>query len=222
MRGLLNLYKLVSKSHFDSFYRQPRIPKSVLAKYREGLIIGSGCEAGELFKAMVHGRPYNEIVEIANFYDFLEIQPIGNNEYLVRDKHLNSHKDLENINRNIVKLGRNMNKPVVATGDVHFLDPQDEYFRRILMHGQGFGDAEFQPPLYFKTTREMLEDFSYLGTEIAKEVIIEAPRRIMPQLINSNLYPRASHLRFRVLMNRLEKWLLIMPGKFMAIHYQIW
>jgi len=190
MRGLLNLYKLVSKSHLDYFYRQPRIPKSVLAKYREGLIIGSGCEAGELFKAMVHGRPYNEIVEIANFYDFLEIQPIGNNEYLVRDKHLNSHKDLENINRNIVKLGRNMNKPVVATGDVHFLDPQDEYFRRILMHGQGFGDAEFQPPLYFKTTREMLEDFSYLGTEIAKEVVIEAPRRIMASIDNIEPIPQ--------------------------------
>ena len=190
MKGLLNLYKLVSKSHLDYFYRQPRIPKSVLAKYREGLIIGSGCEAGELFKAMVHGRPYNEIVEIANFYDFLEIQPIGNNEYLVRDKHLNSHKDLENINRNIVKLGRNMNKPVVATGDVHFLDPQDEYFRRILMHGQGFGDAEFQPPLYFKTTSEMLEDFSYLGTEIAKEVVIEAPRRIMASIDNIEPIPQ--------------------------------
>ena len=133
---------------------------------------------------------HNEIVEIANFYDFLEIQPIGNNEYLVRDKHLNSHKDLENINRNIVKLGRNMNKPVVATGDVHFLDPQDEYFRRILMHGQGFGDAEFQPPLYFKTTREMLEDFSYLGTEIAKEVVIEAPRRIMASIDNIEPIPQ--------------------------------
>ena len=165
MKGLTNLYKLVSKSHLDYFYRQPRIPKSILVQHREGLIIGSGCEAGELFRAMVNGRPYNEILEIANFYDFLEIQPIGNNEYLVRNKHLNSHRELENINRNIVKLGKRIGKPVVATGDVHFLDPQDEYFRRILMHGQGFDDAEFQPPLYFKTTEEMLEDFKYLDRD---------------------------------------------------------
>lgn len=178
MKGLNNLYKLVSKSHMDYFYRQPRIPKSIMSQYREGLIIGSGCEAGELFRAMVNGSPYNEILEIANFYDFLEIQPMGNNEYLVRDKHLSSHKDLEDINKNIVKLGEKIGKPVVATGDVHFLDPQDEYFRRILMNGQGFNDADFQPPLYLKTTAEMLEDFKYLGEEIAKEVVIEAPRRI--------------------------------------------
>ncbi|MGI5851680.1 MAG: PolC-type DNA polymerase III [Caldicoprobacterales bacterium] len=190
MKGLTNLYKLVSKSHLDYFYRQPRIPKSILVQHREGLIIGSGCEAGELFRAMVNGRPYNEILEIANFYDFLEIQPIGNNEYLVRNKHLNSHRELENINRNIVKLGKRIGKPVVATGDVHFLDPQDEYFRRILMHGQGFDDAEFQPPLYFKTTEEMLEDFKYLGPEIAKEVVIEAPRSIMDSIDNIEPIPQ--------------------------------
>lgn len=178
MTGLKNLYKIVSRSHLEYFYRRPRIPKSVLMEYKEGLIIGSGCEAGELYKAMVKGRPYNEIKEIAEFYDFLEIQPLGNNEYLVREGQVSSLRELEKLNKDIVKLGAELGKPVVATGDVHFLDPQDEYYRRILMSGHGFDNADHQPPLYFKTTEEMLEDFKYLGREAATEVVIEAPRHI--------------------------------------------
>ncbi|NLI60990.1 MAG: PolC-type DNA polymerase III [Clostridiales bacterium] len=176
--GLKNLYKLVSKSHIDFFYRRPRIPKSVLMKYREGLIIGSGCEAGELYKAMVKGSPYNEVREIAQFYDFLEVQPIDNNAYLVREGYVEGRKALEKINKSIVKLGKKIGKPVVATGDVHFLDPQDEYFRRILMSGQGYRDADQQPPLYFKTTRDMLDDFKYLEQETAMEIVIHNPRLI--------------------------------------------
>lgn len=176
--GLKNLYKLVSKSHIDYFYRRPRIPKSLLMKYREGLIIGSGCEAGELYRAMVKGSSYNEVTEIAQFYDFLEVQPIANNAYLVREGHVESFEKLEKINKSIVKLGKRIGKPVVATGDVHFLDPHDEYYRRILMTGQGYSDADHQPPLYFKTTEEMLKDFSYLDKETALEIVVHAPRRI--------------------------------------------
>ena len=147
-------------------------------KYREGLIIGSGCEAGELYKAMVKGSPYNEVREIAQFYDFLEVQPIDNNAYLVREGYVEGRKALEKINKSIVKLGKKIGKPVVATGDVHFLDPQDEYFRRILMSGQGYRDADQQPPLYFKTTRDMLDDFKYLEQETAMEIVIHNPRLI--------------------------------------------
>ncbi|HZJ83889.1 MAG TPA: PolC-type DNA polymerase III, partial [Clostridia bacterium] len=173
--GLKNLYKLVSKSHMDHFYRRPRLPKSLLMKYREGLLIGSACEAGEIFRAMVNGSPYSEIMDTASFYDYLEIQPIANNEYLVRQEHVKGPEVLEEINRNIVKMGKRLNKPVVATGDVHFLDPHDEYFRRILMSGQGFSDADHQPPLFLKTTREMLDDFKYLGEDVAMDVVVNAP-----------------------------------------------
>ena len=176
--GLRNLYIMVSKSHLDYFYRRPRIPKSLLMQYREGLIVGSGCEAGELYKAMVKGASYEEAMEIADFYDYLEIQPLGNNEYLIREGHVKSEQELQNINKRILEIGKKLGKPVVATGDVHFLDPQDEYFRRILMSSQGYTDAEKQPPLYFKTTDEMLEDFRYLGEELAREVVIDAPRKI--------------------------------------------
>lgn len=176
--GLRNLYIMVSKAHLEYFYRRPRIPKSILMQYREGLIIGSGCEAGELYKAMVKGASDDELMEIADFYDYLEIQPLGNNEYLVREGHVKNEQELQMINKRIVELGKKLGKPVVATGDVHFLDPQDEYFRRILMSSQGYSDADKQPPLYFKTTDEMLEDFKYLGEELAREVVIDAPRRI--------------------------------------------
>lgn len=192
--GLRNLYILVSKSHLDYFYRKPRIPKSLLMQYREGLIIGSGCEAGELYKSILRGKSEDVIYEIASFYDYLEIQPLGNNEYLLREEQVENIDALKDINRQIVHIGEQMEKPVVATGDVHFLDPYDEYYRRILMHGQGFSDADFQAPLYFKTTQEMLNEFDYLGEQKSREVVIYNPRAIADKIDNvkpipDELYP---------------------------------
>ena len=171
--GLKNLYKLVSESHINYFHRRPRIPKSLIEANRDGLIIGSACEAGELYKAIIKNRSNNEIIDIVKFYDYLEIQPIENNMYLVREGILKDKEQLRDINKRIYKLGKENNKPVVATGDVHFLDPEDEIYRRIIMSGQKFQDADIQPPLYFKSTDEMLEEFSYLGSDIAKEVVID-------------------------------------------------
>lgn len=171
--GLKNLYKLVSESHIKYFYRKPRIPKSLIEENREGLIIGSACEAGELYKAIIGNASNDEIKEIIKFYDYLEIQPIENNMFLVNKGILKDEEQLKDINRRIYKLGKENKKPVVATGDVHFLDPEDEIYRRILMAGQKFSDADSQPPLYFKTTKEMIEEFSYLGEDISKEVVIK-------------------------------------------------
>ncbi len=171
-KGLRNLYELVSKAHIDYFYKRPRIPKSEFVRLREGLIIGTACEAGEFYLAVRMNKPESEIHRLAEFYDYFEIQPIENNMYLVREGHLPSQGALIDINKKIVELGKLYNKPVVATCDVHFIDPGDEVFRRIIMAGEGFKDADMQAPLYFRTTDEMLKEFAYLGDE-AYDVVIK-------------------------------------------------
>lgn len=180
--GLLNLYKLISFSHIKYYYRKPRIPKSVLEQYRDGLIVGSGCEAGLLFREVLKGTADEDLADLVRFYDYLEIQPLGNNDFLLRENTVEDVEELKNINRRIVNLGKKYNRPVVATGDVHFLNPKDEVFRRILMYGQGFEDADKQAPLYFKTTDEMLEEFSYLGKDDALNVVVKNPNAIADQV----------------------------------------
>ena len=176
--GLRNLYTLVSLSHLKYLHRTPRIPKKVLAEYREGLIFGSACEAGELIQAIIHGAKDEELEKIAEFYDYLEIQPIGNNSFLVREGIIPDDNGLQQINIKVSQIANKLNKPLIATCDVHFLNPEDEVYRRILMTGKGFADADNQPPLYLRTTEEMLAEFSYLGKELATAAVIDNPRKI--------------------------------------------
>ncbi|MDD6133312.1 MAG: PolC-type DNA polymerase III [Selenomonadaceae bacterium] len=179
--GLRNLYQMVSLAHVKYFHRQPRLPKKIIEEYREGIIIGSACEAGELIRAIVEGQSDEQLIEIANFYDYLEIQPIHNNDFLKRsDKFpdINTDEDLININLKVAELAQKLDKMLVATCDVHFLNPEDQIYRAILMKGKGFDDAELQPPLYLRTTEEMLAEFEYLGEELAYEAVVTNPRKI--------------------------------------------
>ena len=180
--GLKNLYKLVSAAHMDNFFKRPRTPKTLLSEMRDGLIIGSACEAGEVYRAILDGKSDDELKEIIDFYDYLEIQPIQNNNFLIEKGMVKDVDELKAINKRIYDLGKKCNKLTVATCDVHFMDPNDEMFRRILMAGQGFKDADKQPPLYFRTTEEMLKEFAYLGDSIAREVVIENTNKIANEI----------------------------------------
>ena len=181
LNGLRNLYQMVSLSHLKYLHRQPRLPKHIIEEYREDVIIGSACEAGELIRAIVAQKPEEELLEIASFYDYLEIQPIGNNEFLVRsDKfpHIKDDEDLRRINLKVAELAKKLGKMLIATCDVHFLNPEDAIYRAILMKGKGFEDAELQPPLFLRTTEEMLAEFDYLGEEAAYEAVVTNPRKV--------------------------------------------
>ena len=173
--GRINLYRLISQSHLTYFNRFPKIPKSLVNKYRDGLILGSACEAGELYQALLEEQSDETIARLVNFYDYLEVQPVGNNQFMIlseKVKNINSIEDIQNVNRRIVELGEQFHKPVVATCDVHFLDPEDEVYRRIIMAGKGFSDADDQAPLYLHTTQEMLDEFAYLGSDKAFEIVV--------------------------------------------------
>ena len=182
--GLKNLYKIVSAAHTEYFFKRPRVPRSLLNQYREGLLLGSACEAGELYRAIVAGRDMDELKRIAAYYDFLEIQPLGNNEFMLRNGTVNSLEQIKDFNRKVVELGEALHRPVVATGDVHFQEPEDAIYRSIIQAGSGFKDADNQAPLYFRTTDDMLAQFDYLGPEMAYKVVIENPNRLADRIEN--------------------------------------
>lgn len=179
--GLKNLYKLISLSHIDYFYKKPRILRSVLQNHREGLIIGSACEAGEIFRAILNNVDEGILIQNAKLYDYFEVQPLGNNQFLIDNGKLNRQELIE-INKRIIALGKRLNKPIVATGDVHFINPTDEVFRRILMAGQGYSDADDQAPLYYKTTDEMLNEFKYLENELSYEIVVNNTIKIANEI----------------------------------------
>ncbi|HHV94615.1 MAG TPA: PolC-type DNA polymerase III [Firmicutes bacterium] len=191
-QGLYNLYKLVSISHLQYFYRRPRLPRQLIERYRDGLFIGSACEAGEVYQAVLQGIDEDKLLKKAAFYDYLEIQPLANNAFMIGDK-VQSYDDLKEINRRIVALGKRLGKPVVATCDVHFLNPWDEIYRRVLLAAQGYEDVERQAPLFFRTTAEMLAEFDYLGEETAKEVVIYAPNSIADMIEEVRPIPSGLH-----------------------------
>lgn len=213
-KGMENLYRLISKSHLDYFYKYPRMPKSLLKEFREGLLVGSACEAGELYRAIVEGKNFPELFNIARFYDYLEIQPLDNNKFLVENGTVKNMEELKQINLKICRLGEKVGIPVVATGDVHFIEPEDEVFRRIIMAGKGFDDADDQAPLYLRTTEEMIEEFEYLGLDLARKVVIENPNIInemieeitpIPQETYAPKIPGAEDELMQMTVNRAEE-----------------
>ena len=192
--GLKNLYKIVSAAHTEYFFKRPRVPRSLLNQYREGLLLGSACEAGELYRAIVAGRDMDELKRIAAYYDFLEIQPLGNNEFMLRNGTVNSLEQIKDFNRKVVELGEALHRPVVATGDVHFQEPEDAIYRSIIQAGSGFKDADNQAPLYFRTTDDMLAQFDYLGPEMAYKIVIENPNRLADRIENGfRAIPRGTY-----------------------------
>jgi len=193
LTGLKNLYRLVSKSYLDYFKRTPRIPKTVLSEYRDGLVIGSACESGELYTAIVDGKPRSELLRIAEFYDYLEVQPLGNNDFLVATNRVESREKIKEFNRTVISLAKEQNKPCVATGDVHFLNPQDEIYRKILLHGMKFSDANRSIPLYFRTTKEMLAEFDYLDPETAYEIVVTNPNKVCDMIENVRPIPKGQY-----------------------------
>lgn len=191
--GMKNLFKLVSESNLKYYYRHPRIPRTRLEELREGLILGSACEAGELFSAMMSGRSENDLIEIAQFYDYLEIQPIANNSFMIANGTVPDEEALRNFNRRIVEIGRKAGRPVCATCDAHYKNPEDEIYRRIILTGLGFKDADRETQLYYRTTEEMLEEFSYLGEDVAREVVIENPNKIADMIEYVRPIPKGNY-----------------------------
>ena len=192
--GLKNLYQIVSKAHLDYFFKKPRVPRSLLNQYREGLLITSACEAGELYRAIVDERPYEELKKIAAYYDILEVQPLGNNAYMVREGRVDSIERVKDFNRTVIRLGEDLHKPVIATGDVHFQEPEDAIYRTVMQAAGGYKDADHQPPLYYRTTEDMLAQFDYLPPEKALEIVVTNPNKIAAMVDNTvRAIPRGTY-----------------------------